>query len=55
MSDEPTCADCGQVIHQTLERAMGGRRDWALVWADESGTWICKTRNEHRPTERNTR
>jgi hypothetical protein len=46
-----TCKDCGDAIHEEVERALDGTH--AVVWAGAvSESWICPvTGNEHSPGE----
>jgi hypothetical protein len=46
---EPYCADCGLSLHPQAEKAVGSG-EWAMVWADADGSWVCPhTGDEHRP------
>src|SRR3954452_24708952 len=46
--EKPVCADCGLALHQQQEQALSG--EFALVWADVDGAWVCPTTgDEHRP------
>ena len=43
------CRNCGRAVHQTIEKALEGEPREALVWADDSGGWVCeRTGDEHR-------
>lgn len=40
------CKDCGKALEQQAEKALSG--EWAMVWADAEGDWVCeKTGDEH--------
>lgn len=45
------CKRCKRPVHQSIERALNG--EWAMVWADEEGEWVCPVNkgDEHIPNK----